>query len=394
MKSSPGPSPQWGGLGWMGCSPLGAEWIWLAVCLVAYCAQPLLVDVIRYNGGANSSTFLFLMPHYLAMVCVGLFYPSEARLRDCNWRIGGMLSFLDIINQLLKKGGLVYAGAAAYIVVDSSSIVWTALWSKLILGSTLSNLQWIGLATISVGMAIKARTLDLSFNNDEFYGVSLIFLSTVIMGLLYVLNQRYMQGEQPISGPTLVFMMGVCCSCLIILWTLVWTLPRFDQLVTSRIAAMGGDNQVVGVCFFGLFLAGVAHSATFWYIMSVYGAVSSGVLKGAKVAIVFLLSHILFCGYQESQCLNFVTTLSCVTCVSGVCLYSYATSRVVKEVESVDDLKRDRLRWLHGDWADQVIAKRGLQDGSSMPSLLTPPSVKGRRFSYGDCYKITSVGDK
>lgn len=39
--------------------------------------------------------------------------------------------------------GLLYAGAAVYIVVDSSSLVWTAVWSRLILKKKYTNLQWL-----------------------------------------------------------------------------------------------------------------------------------------------------------------------------------------------------------------------------------------------------------
>eukprot|EP00920_Eleutheroschizon_duboscqi_P018414 GHVT01043884.1.p1 GENE.GHVT01043884.1~~GHVT01043884.1.p1 ORF type:complete len:464 (-),score=142.51 GHVT01043884.1:663-2054(-) len=166
----------------------------LSIFLVAYCVQPLLVDVIKLHGGAHSSTFLFLLPHYFSMVMVGLM-PTKQRLWECDWKKGLVVSALDIVNQLLKKAGLVYAGAAVYIVVDSSSVVWTAVWSRALLKRSLSNSQWLAILLISVGIGLKACSLTFSWHDREFLGVFLILCSSVLMGLTFVLNEKFMKGD-------------------------------------------------------------------------------------------------------------------------------------------------------------------------------------------------------
>eukprot|EP01068_Selenidium_serpulae_P004405 Selendium_serpulae@DN3550_c0_g1_i2.p1 len=296
---------------------------WLGLCLASYCAQPLLVDLIKYNGGAPASSFSILIPHYFAMTCIGL-YPTETNRSDVNWRIGIALSCLDFVNQLLKKAGLLYAGAAAYIIVDSTTTLWTALWSSILDGKRLSSGQLLGLATISCGLALKAAVMEFSFNNDEFFGVALIMASSILMGLTFVLNELFMKGEKPICGPTLVYMMGTCGSIMVSVWTLFFTIPRFDQVFGQPIRAVDGSVPIILFSYLMLFVAGIMHSGTFWYILSVYGATSSGVLKGLKVAIVFILSHICFCHINSTQCLNRITLMSCLFCGAGVTIYSYA----------------------------------------------------------------------
>jgi len=303
--------------------------------LAAYCVQPLLVDIIKFNGGAHSSTFLFLIPHYYSMVLVGLI-PSEKRLLECDWKKGAAVSVLDIVNQLLKKAGLVFAGAAVYIVIDSSSIVWTAIWSVLLLKHRLSFLQWLARFLISGGIALKACVLNFSFSDDEFIGVALILLASILMGLTFVLNEKFMNGGNAIPGPILVCMMGIFCSVVLSLWTTVWTIPQIDRLVIQQVKKSQGSYQVIFRCFVFLFISGWIHSGTLWYLIKNVGAVSSGVLKGLKVALVFVVSHFLFCELQPSQCLNVHSTCSAVVCVAGVMLYSYATSKVRKDLKGQD----------------------------------------------------------
>ncbi|KAF8820902.1 putative transporter/permease protein [Cardiosporidium cionae] len=293
-------------------------------------------DVIKFNGAAHSSTFLILLPHYYSMTLVGLI-PTEKKLSECNWRRGFFVSFLDILNQLLKKGGLLMAGAAVYTVVDSSSIVWTAVWSRLLLKRHLSFSQWFSLFLISLGLSFKAFQLNFSLHDEEFIGVLLILTASILMGLTFVLNEKYMEDANPTEGPNLVCMMGICCSILLTMWTFGWTIPRFDALILKNIALRNGDKKVILMSFFGLLVSGWLHSGTFWYIMKKIGAVSTGVLKGMKVATVFLLSHYFFCELQPSQCLNVWTGLSTTVCVIGVISYTYATTYEKKQLATEEE---------------------------------------------------------
>eukprot|EP01071_Lankesteria_metandrocarpae_P005870 Lankesteria_metandrocarpae@DN4151_c1_g1_i2.p1 len=346
------------------------------VFLTAYCAQPLLVDVIKMNGGAHSTTFLILLPHYGSMMLVGLF-PKQVPLSECDWKTAMMLSGIDIVNQLMKKLGLVFAGAAVYIIIDSSSIVWTAVWSVILLKRRLSLLQWSAIGLIFVGVALKAFTLEINIQNEEFLGVVFISLAAMSMGLNFVLCEHFMLRQtKPIPGPNLVCMMGTCCSAVLALWTIGWTIPRFDALIVQRIHSVGGSPNTVILAFMLLIVTGVIHSSSFWYIIKRMGAVSSGVLKGLKVALVFVMSHYFFCETRPSQCLTPLSTASAVVCVSGVMMYSVVTAVLHKQHRAearVEDQQRllektgdpyTEERSLHGR-----MVSRGVQAGPDLQSL-------------------------
>eukprot|EP01066_Platyproteum_vivax_P010592 Platyproteum_vivax@DN4756_c0_g1_i1.p1 len=349
--------------------------IWMfGLFLTAYLVQPLLVDVIKYNGGADSRTFLFLLPHYLAMTLVGWTATGlPKKIWQYSWWKGLHVSSLDIINQLLKKAGLIFAGSAVYIVIDSSSIVWTALWSYWLLGRKLNVLQWLAILLISAGCGLRAIEMDLSVKSDETIGIIMILLAAILMGLTFVLNEKYMVDANPIPGPYLVGMMGTLCSAVLIVWSLVYTLPNFEQLVLQRIYRVNGNFQIIGTCFVLLFCLGYLHSSTLWRLMKSLGAVSAGVMKGLKVAGVFVLSHFFFCHLQASQCLRPITACSATLCVLGVILYSYATKSAKPRLELRSQEAQSSLSQVL-EMENRAVDKTALlrQGGALSDSDLTP----------------------
>ena len=64
------------------------------------------------------------------------------------------------------------------------------------------------IVVISFGVSLKAWQLNITFSDEEFLGVCLILLASVLMGLTFVLNEKFMKGAKPVEGPNLVCMMG------------------------------------------------------------------------------------------------------------------------------------------------------------------------------------------
>ncbi|KYF41204.1 transporter/permease protein [Toxoplasma gondii ARI] len=322
----------------------------VALFLVAYCIQPLLVDALKFEGAAATSTCIYLIPHFLGMLSVvftvndsstqrpthrsekpcrmPLLRMRELHLNRRTWRKAFFVAGIDLLHQVAEKAGLVLCGSGAYVLVSSSSIVWTAVISACVLRRKFSSLQWMSLMLICGGISMKAADLTFAWQNEEFLGVTITFLSAILQGLTFVVNEKYMTSSRdPVSGPALVFMMGVICSSLMLVWSCIWTLPNFQNLVVDRVRERGGSPLRIAAILFGLFCSGAIHSSTLWYIVKHLGAVTSGVLKGVKTASVFLLGHVFFCHLQESQCLNPVKTVSATVCVGGVVLYYVATSQ-------------------------------------------------------------------
>ncbi|OEH74690.1 transporter permease protein [Cyclospora cayetanensis] len=290
----------------------------LTLCLLPLPPSP--------TSASQASTFSILIPHYYSMMMVvplhnksietlPLGVPQRVRLEEGSRGLASGYPIMDLqflriptvtlcLLLSLAAAGLIYAGAAVYIVVDSSSLVWTAVWSTAILNKKLSPTQWLAIVVISLGVSLKACQLNLAFNDEEFVGVLLILVASILMGLTFVLNEKFMLGSRPVEGPNLVCMMGYAC--------------------TSTLQGTRLRNATVASCSLWLFISGWVHSGTLWYLMSSFGAVSTGILKGLKVALVFIISHFLFCEIQPNQCLNPWTAASAVTCVVGVIMYSLA----------------------------------------------------------------------
>ncbi|SBT70417.1 drug/metabolite transporter, putative [Plasmodium malariae] len=287
--------------------------------LLSYCFQPLLIDIIKYNGCGNSSTFIFLIPHYLSMIIVG-FLPKKQKLTECNWMKIFFVSILDLINQVLKKVGLLYAGSAIYIIIDSCTLIFTAMWRKILLNKKISNFQLLGILLITFGIAIKSNNLKFEIDREEVIGVILIIISNFLMGLTFVLNEKYMN---QMEGQNIVCLMGIFCLSFVSIWTAIWTLPNFNHLILENIKKKQGDIKTIWLSFLGLFAFNIITSSTLWYIMKISGSLTVGILKGLKVAIIFLFSHIFFCKYDSKQCLNLHSTLSVFCCIVGVLIYSF-----------------------------------------------------------------------
>ncbi|PFH32723.1 transporter/permease protein [Besnoitia besnoiti] len=293
----------------------------LAIVLVNS-TQPLLVDLLRYHGAAEPTTLLYILPTYYGMVLVGLASKTKKSMWQEKWGRASFVCMCDLLHQIAEKAGLVFAGSAAYTITASWSTVWTALLSLLLLQKQLKKHQWIGIVLICVGFSLKAMHVNFVQTNHEAIGILLTLFASVLHGLSFVLNEKFMTGENQIEGPNLVGMCGLISSTVLTAWVLVWTVPQWDALVTAEIARKGGSIPVVVVTYTALLVLSTLRSATLWYLLKHLGAVSSGVLKGARTALVFLLSHVFYCRLQESQCMTSVKALSAVVCVTGVVVYS------------------------------------------------------------------------
>ncbi|VWU53154.1 drug metabolite transporter, putative [Hepatocystis sp. ex Piliocolobus tephrosceles] len=287
--------------------------------LMSYCLQPLIIDVIKYNGCANSSTFIFLLPHYFSMILVG-FLPRKEKLKNCKWFRIFIISVVDLINQVLKKVGLIYAGSSLYVIIDSSTLIFTAMWRRILLKKKVDNYQLLGILLVTLGIAVKSNNLQVKLTKDEIIGAILIINSNILMGLTFVLNEKFMS---IMEGPNIVCLMGIFSFFFVFIWTCIWTVPNFDHLIVQNIKRHNGNINIIILSFLGLFFFNFMTSSTLWYIMKISGSLTIGILKGLKVAIIFLFSHIFFCKQDPRQCLNTYSSFSVIFCILGVLIYSY-----------------------------------------------------------------------
>lgn len=200
--------------------------ITLIIMLLAYIAsgvlQPILIEVLTYNGSCEISTMLYVLPNYLGMSLSFLI-----NCRNCkqwkiqNWRAIICLSSVDIVSQYLNFSGLVNAGSLIFTVIYSSVTVYTAIFSYVFLSRKLHSMQWIAVIIIMIGLIFGGRGAAFSGGEDVYLGVTQIFIGSMFHSLTYILSEYLLKEvEDPIAPEMLSTLMGIAGVLVFGAWQL------------------------------------------------------------------------------------------------------------------------------------------------------------------------------
>jgi hypothetical protein len=145
-------------------------------------AQPTLVDMVRYSGAAGvSATRLPLLLPMLAntagMAAVGLLAlcdtapptaTAEQQQRELEEESGRprlcvagqlmLLVWVDMAASTLILLGLLLVGSGIYVVMYSSTTLWTACIASCAGTATLSRRQWMGVWLLTAGVRMTMTT--------------------------------------------------------------------------------------------------------------------------------------------------------------------------------------------------------------------------------------------
>jgi drug/metabolite transporter (DMT)-like permease len=303
-----------------------------AVFIISGVAQPLLVEVLTYNGAFDKSTLLFVLPNYIGMSMAILTDMSKlTNLVNIAWKNIFSLSVIDMASQGMCMLGLVYAGSSLYIVVYSGTTIWAAIFSRFILCSPLLWQQWIGVMIVVIGLSITA--LDSSGPSaakeavEVRVGTCLILVGSIMHALTWVLIEKWTKfAADRIAPEVMCSLMGTIGAFVYLLWQVVYTLPNYQTLVIDVIAAHNGRVSVIVTTYVALTFVSFLHALTFYWLLGKVGCVDAGVMKGCQSVAVFIISHFAFCSIQASQCLTTHKAMALVIVVTGVVIYSRFSS--------------------------------------------------------------------
>jgi drug/metabolite transporter (DMT)-like permease len=290
--------------------------------------QPIVLEVLNYNGSCAHTTMLFVLPNYLGMSMVYFApqnkeYQATNGVNSNNVRSVALLCFLDIVSQTLNLTGLVYAGSLLFTILYSSCTLWTAIFSYVILNRSLHPMQWISCITVVCGLAL-ASLGSLSEGEYVIEGGAMILTGSIIHSLTYILSEKIMvQINDPISPESISYTMGLFGTVVYSSWQIFYTIPNFKVLVADQIVQHNGNVTVIICSFLLLIFINFVHAYCFFNLLGSIGATTTGVLKGVQTVIVFIASHFAFCSLQESQCFTNEKGLSLIVVVIGVLGYSY-----------------------------------------------------------------------
>jgi drug/metabolite transporter (DMT)-like permease len=384
----------------------------LAVFFIFYTVQPLLMTSMKQAGvpkvpGAEW-TFIFSVPNYYAMIPVG-FLPSKSTLAQMTrkeWRTGCFLSALDLINQLMSKTGLMMTGAAMYMIINSSGMIWTVGLSMVVLGKRPSLVQCIGIAFVLAGLSFKVYDSIINDagearDNEDFAtemkGICMIVFASVLDGLTFVLIEKFQQGPSGIPGPQLTCMQGIFASTLLTIWTFFFTLSgstngasNFKTYIMDGISlsckpatmdCIADNGKAVIYCLYLLFMANVFTSSTVWWLLANVGAVTFVVVKALKIIVVFASAHVMHCSQDPKECMSWRRAGCAALCVAGVVIYSLAPkNRTAKRAPEDEEEEEREESLVVTDAVGLSFASHGTVHRSRIGSLHSCSSKAGEHY--------------
>ena len=267
--------------------------------------QPILIEVLTYNGACEKSTFLFLLPTYVGMtlsIVANFDAWNQGKIR---WMRISVLLLIDLGSGILCFTGLVNAGSAIFTVVYSSVTVYTALFSWLFFGRQLHYMQWSGVCLVMLGLlssSFGSNMFSGADNEDVGLGILMIMVGSMFHSLYYIVSESVLKDDNPIAPEFLGTFQGIFGTTVFGLWQLLYTIPRWETLISDEIALHKGDVTEIVCTYIGLVIVNFIHGICLFYMLKMVGSTTTGVLKGVISVAVFIISHFAFCSLQQSQC--------------------------------------------------------------------------------------------
>lgn len=326
-------------------------------------AQPILIEVLSYNGACEKSTFLSLMTVYVGMSISVVSNWGALKQGQLRWVRLTTLVLIDLGSGILLFTGLVSAGSAIFTVVYSSVTVYTAIFSWLFFGRQLHNMQWFGVCLVMTGLissSFGSQMLAGTDSEDVGLGILMIIVGSMFHSLYYIVSESILKDDDPIAPEFLATFQGIFGCVVFGLWQLLYTIPRWGTLVRDEIAVHNGDLGEIAITYCGLVIVNFIHGVCLFHMLKMVGSTTTGVLKGIISVLVFIISHFAFCSLQQSQCFSVAKGLSLVVVVVGVVFYSmykYDGDKFPQELRPrrMDLLSKASTVWIHREQSRQNV---------------------------------------
>jgi len=256
--------------------------ILLVLILAAYIAsgvcQPVLIELLAYNGMCEKNTMLYVLPNYIGMSLSFLMnFRNSCRQGKIQWTTIIILSSVDIISQYLNFSGLVNAGSLIFTVIYSSVTVYTAIFSCVFLNRQLHSMQWIAVFLIMLGLIFGGRGAAQLGGEDVWLGVIQIFIGSMFHSLTYILSEFLLKNAtDPIAPEMLSTLMGLSGVIVFGVWQVIYTIPNFQVLIVDSIASKHGSINVIIFTVIILTLVNFIHAICFFNLLEIVGSTTTG----------------------------------------------------------------------------------------------------------------------
>ena len=236
------------------------------------------------------------------------------------------LPLFDCTALILTFEAIRMAGSGFQQTVGGASIPISCVLNVLITGKRYSQGQLLGISLVIAGLAVKAKALmdgDMKF---PLVPLAYVLFCNVCYAMRGITMEYLSKVPNPPSGERMTMQMGVTGLALWTLYTVVYTLPNFEELVMTPVRASNMSAlKMTGLYLTHMLSRGMAGKTIMMVVRHPAGGAT--VLSLAQVvrsSLIIVLSSVLFCGSDPRQCLNGVGVVSVVLVVSGGAVYGVA----------------------------------------------------------------------
>jgi drug/metabolite transporter (DMT)-like permease len=298
-------------------------------------SQPLLLQLLRDAGLANPKAQVYMWFYYFgpALVLIPLLWRSDPWPRTIKTLILKAIGIavFDTIAASLNYAGASLAGPTIFAIVYSSVTVWTAMFSLIFLGRRMNTWQWLSVATVFGGLMLEASD-SLQLGGSVIKGCVLVLFGSAMHAMTYILCEAIMTvGEETLNVPQNCGIQSTVACTVLGVWQLVYTLPNWHETIGAPMEEANTPLTWAIALLVAFAFLNWVHSITFYETLVHFpgGATSAGVMKGLQAVVVFLLTHLAFCGRTggEELCFTKQKFISLITVVGGVVGYGIATQQ-------------------------------------------------------------------
>jgi len=322
-------------------------WLVNVAFLASGITQTLMAFEFDELGFAkDSSNFINAMGNPLGQF---LFTAVDLRLWR-NWERTLFLSAAPIVAcelgcNLFSQVAIQKVGSGMYQVIYSFVVVANAIPGHFCLGKRLTTGRWFAIMIVVLSVALSA-TAQLHLPGTDFgqqlLGCAAALLATVFVSAVYVASNWLLDKpwDKPVPKPLVLAQMLGTAECTIIgIYFIVRVVPRWDVLVAGNMQPGVSGMYCVGLYIVYLAVGGV-HQLAFYYSCSLgpTGAVTAAVNKCVQTALLFFLSHFLYCGVTRSQCLSTMKIVGTTGVCIGVVMYGFFGTSLTTSPPSISSV--------------------------------------------------------
>jgi drug/metabolite transporter (DMT)-like permease len=257
----------------------------------------------------------------------GVCLPRSVALRLASplpsWWVIGASVVLDLSGFTLSTIGLALAGSGVYQVVHASVVVFSALFAWLLRGREIKAAQWGAIGMITLGLVVSALGATSNSGSGISGGIVATLAGSIMYGLNYSLLDALSSSSSSPPQAQLASALGSWAASIVALWLLGYTFPHWEELVVLPGQAVHGSVAVVVVALIVVAVSALAHSLAYFRLLRGHGAVAIGVLQALRAAAVFIVGSVLFCSYQQSQCMTMPRATAVAMVAMGVVLFGW-----------------------------------------------------------------------